>query len=169
VSGIRVVALDQTAPGVAAAIHGVMHEAYAVEAGLLGVTDFVPLRRGAHDIAISHGRFLGVSVDGEPAAVAELDDALPGSVNIDALVVRPRHARTGLATALLRAIIEEAGERRVTVSTAAGNTPAIELYAGLGFAETGSWTTPDGIAMVTLAARTDRGSAGSRETDERSA
>jgi GNAT superfamily N-acetyltransferase len=164
VSGIGVAALDQTAPGVAGAIHGVMHEAYAVEAGLLGVTDFVPLRRGAHDIAISHGRFLGVSVDGELAAVAELDDALPGSINIDALVVRPRHARTGLATALLRAIIEEAGERRVTVSTAAGNTPALELYAGLGFAQTGAWTTPDGIGMLTMAAGPDHGRELARET-----
>jgi GNAT superfamily N-acetyltransferase len=169
VNGIQVTTLDQTAPGVAAAIRDVMREAYLVEAGLIGVTDFVPLQRGAEDIAGSKARFLGISVDGELAAVAEVDDALPEAVNIDALVVRPRLFRTGLASALLRAIVEDAAGWRVTVSTAAGNTPALELYAGLGFLETGAWTTPDGIAMVTLATRIDGGRAASRETDERSA
>ncbi|HEY5506221.1 MAG TPA: GNAT family N-acetyltransferase, partial [Coriobacteriia bacterium] len=141
----------------AAAIHGVMREAYLVEAGLLGVTDFVPLRRSARDIEESHTRFLGVSLDGELAAVVELDEARPDTVNIDALVVRPRGFRAGLATALLRAVLDSDPPLTTTVSTAAGNTPALELYAGLGFFATGTWTTPDGIGMVTLAAGPQRG------------
>jgi ribosomal protein S18 acetylase RimI-like enzyme len=167
VNGIRVTALDQTAPGVAAAIQSVMHEAYLAEAALLGVTDFVPLRRGAQDVADSPARFLGVTVGGDLAAVVELDESQPKTVNIDALVVRPRDCRAGLATALLRAVLDSDPARTTTVSTAAGNVPALELYSGLGFFATGTWTTPDGIGMVTLATGPDRHRPAQRETDRR--
>jgi GNAT superfamily N-acetyltransferase len=166
VSAERVTALDQTAPGVAAAIHGVMQEAYVVEAGLLGAEDFVPLRRSVGDIAGSRTRFLGVRVDGALAAVAELDEARPDVVGVDALVVRPQDFRTGLGTALLREIIAQADGRTVTVSTAAANTPALDLYASLGLFVTDTWTTADGIRMLNLATAPNRAAAGRRDTKE---
>jgi GNAT superfamily N-acetyltransferase len=169
VSAAPPIRLDQTAAGVAADIRDLMREAYLVEADLLGVEDFVPLRRSVEDIASSPSRFLGVFVDGDLAAVAELDETRPEAVNLDALVVRPREFRTGLATALLRSILAAAHGRPVTVSTATDNTPALRLYAGFGFVTTRSWMTPDGIDMVTLANVPDREGPVARETDERTA
>lgn len=142
--------LDPRQPPVAAAIHRVMMEAYEVEAALLGVADFVPLHRGTDEIRDADSTYLGAFVAAELAAVAELETPPQGPVNVASLVVLPRHFRQGLATVLLRHVIEEHGRRGVTVSTGAANEPALGLYAKLGFAEHRRWRTADGIPMVTL-------------------
>jgi hypothetical protein len=58
-----------------------------------------------------------------------------------------------LAGALLRDIIRAHPSDDVTVSTAAGNGPALLLYAAAGFHDHRRWTTGDGIPMVTLRRR----------------
>ena len=145
-----VVRLDHTAPPVAAAIHAVMMAAYCVEAEILGVEDFPPLRRTAEQIAGAAGRFVGIAVAGTLAAVAELEAGEPGGVRISSLVVHPEYFRRGLARALLRDVIRTHPFDDVTVSTAAGNRPALLLYAGAGFHDHRRWATDDGIPMVTL-------------------
>ena len=148
--GPDVVRLDHTAPPVAAAIHAVMMAAYRVEAGILGVKDFLPLRRTPGQIAGTTGRFVGIAVAGTLAAVAELEAGDPGGVRISSLVVGPEYFRRGLAGALLQNIIRTHPSDDVTVSTAAGNRPALLLYAAAGFHDHHRWTTDDGIPMVTL-------------------
>ena len=135
---------------VAGAIHAVMLAAYRVEAELLGVKDFAPLRRAPAQIRGSASQFLGICVAGTLAAVAELETSLPGCVHIVALVVRPNLFRTGLATAVLKHIFGTHAGQAVTVATAAGNRPALSLYAAHGFREQRRWTTGDGVAMATL-------------------
>ena len=151
-SAFRIVELEQAADGVADAIHAVMQDAYRVEARIIGEADFMPLRRGAADIAASPARFLGVVEGDVLSAVAELDEADPASVHFDALVVRPEAFRRGLGRALVRTVLAEDPARTVTVSTARGNAPALELYAACGLRPRDEWATPDGIPMVTLAA-----------------
>ena len=146
----RVSHLANSVRGVADAIHAVLMEAYRVEAAILGVADFAPLRRTAADISASAGRFLGISVDGTLAAVAELEAVHPGRVHIASLAVRPSHFRRGLAAALLRHVTRTHATDDITVSTAAGNGPALSLYASHGFREQHRWSTSDGVAMVSL-------------------
>lgn len=150
----RVVALDHADPEVTAAIWAVMQDAYRVEATILSVADFVPLRRTVTDIAATDARFRGIHVDGELAAVIETVDE-GASVKIDALVVRPSRFRQGLATALLRDVFDADPSRTLTVSTAVANEPGVELYRAHGFRETDRWATPDGIPMVTLVRESD--------------
>jgi ribosomal protein S18 acetylase RimI-like enzyme len=145
-----VVRLDHTAPQVAAAIHAVMMAAYRVEAGILGIEDFLPLCRTPEQVAGATGRFVGIAVAGTLAAVAELEAGKPGDVRISSLVVDPKHFRRGLARALVRDIIRTHPSDDVSVSTAAGNRPALLLYAAAGFHDHHRWTTDDGIPMVTL-------------------
>jgi GNAT superfamily N-acetyltransferase len=156
-----VVGLDATDAWVAEAIRDVMAAAYAVEAALLGVADFPPLRRTAAQIAASDARFIGVWAPDAPScgapplrvllAVAEVERMDLGRVHLNSLVVRPSHVRRGLASALLRSIVGADPAADVTVDTGAANVPALLLYAAHGFVAVRRWTTAEGgIPMVSL-------------------
>jgi GNAT superfamily N-acetyltransferase len=146
----RVSRLDHSTASVAAAIHGVMMAAYRLEAELLGVEDFPPLRRTPAEIAGVASRFLGITAAGVLVAVVELETVGPAHVQIHSLVVTPAYCRRGLATALLRAVVGAHADDRISVYTGALNRRALRLYAAAGFHEQDRWATPEGIAMVTL-------------------
>jgi GNAT superfamily N-acetyltransferase len=156
VSGPDVVPLDATDASVAEAIRELMALGYAVEAARLGVADFPPLRRTAAHIAASGARFLGVWDADTLVAVAEVERPASGRVHLGSLVVRPTHFRRGLASALLRRVLDGDGGDEFTVSTGVRNEPALRLYAAHGLAVVRRWTTSDGIPMVTLRRPRDR-------------
>jgi ribosomal protein S18 acetylase RimI-like enzyme len=54
---------------------------------------------------------------------------------VDIVVVRERRGQ-GIASSALRAVIDEAGERTVTLWVWSGNVAARSLYKGLGFVTT---------------------------------
>ncbi len=141
--------LDATRHDVAMEIHRVMRAAYQVEAELLGVADFFPLRRTVAQIASAGSQFFGLFVEDRLAAVAEVE-IQPTLANIAALVVEPDHFRRGLASALLRSILDLHADRDLTVSTGVLNRPTLLLYEKLGFREHRRWSTSDGTSMVTL-------------------
>jgi len=156
-SGTFVSHLAHTEPLIAEAIRAVMFEAYSVEASLLGVPDFAPLHRTAAQVAASDALFLGIFLAGTLAAVAEVESPEPRHVHLGSLAVLPSHFRRGLATALLRHILDTHVSHDITVSTGVRNQPALLLYASHRFVEHRLWTTSDGIPMVTLL-RTSRSS-----------
>ncbi|MEV1146399.1 GNAT family N-acetyltransferase [Micromonospora sp. NPDC049799] len=61
-----------------------------------------------------------------------LEDA--AVVDIDRLVVDPAAHRRGVGRALVTAVLDRAGSRRVLVATGRANRPARRLYETLGFA-----------------------------------
>jgi ribosomal protein S18 acetylase RimI-like enzyme len=142
--------LDHNDPEQAATICELLVAAYTVEARLIGVTDFAPLRRTVEDIAAAASTFFGSSVDGRLVAVAELEELGTEAVNVASFAVHPAVFRRGIGLRLLRYVLEAAGRGRVTVSTAAVNQPAIALYEREGFAVCRRWEI-EGIDMVTLA------------------
>ena len=146
----HIVHLLHEEPAVAETIRAVMFQAYLVEAELLGVSDFVPLRRTAEDIASSEALFLGISTDGTLAAVAEVVRPEPHGTHIDSLVVLPSRFRRGLGKAMVRHIVGAHPSDAITVSTGVRNQPALMLYTSQGFREHRLWSTNDGIPMVTL-------------------
>ena len=146
----HVVRLAHAAPTMAEAIRAVMVQAYLVEASILGVRDFAPLRRTAEHIAASDALFLGIAPAGTLAAIAEVERPDPHHVHIGSLVVLPSHFRRGLGTALVRHIVDADDCLAVTLSTGVRNRPALLLYTSLGFREHRRWITDDGIPMVTL-------------------
>jgi len=123
---------------------------YREEARLLDIDDFPPLRRTVEAIQQAPSRFFGLSVEGTLAAVAEVDaDSEP--LDLSALVVHPDFFRRGLATALLRQLLDgEFPGRAVSVTTGAANGPAIQLYEKLGFRLVDRWDHGEGIPMVTF-------------------
>ena len=76
-------------------------------------------------------------------------------LHINTIGVDPVHRRAGLATTLMRHVMEEAvgaGVRRATLEVRASNEPARRLYAALGFTETGVrpgyYTKPEEDAII---------------------
>jgi ribosomal protein S18 acetylase RimI-like enzyme len=137
---------------VAHQIHGVQMAAYRQEAELLGVGHFPPLERAVGDVLTSTEEFLGAFVDKTLAGVLSLgvDDEGRG-ISIASLVVRPDYQRRGVGQALVKAATERQRASELTVQTAAGNAPALALYARFSFKEYRRWFAGgDRLALVKL-------------------
>jgi ribosomal protein S18 acetylase RimI-like enzyme len=141
--------LDHLSKSVAIQIHEVFQRSYKVEASLLGIDDFPPLRRNASLIQSSDSQFLGQRIGGDLAAVLEFTES-GKDLSIDSLVVHPQYFRRGLASQLLQSILARDSWRYAYVDTAAANNPALQLYRKFGFSESKRWTTADGIEKVRL-------------------
>lgn len=134
----------------AAVLHALMLDAYRVEAGVLGVADFFPLRRTLASLLESPTRFHAAWRGEQLVGAAEVDTDTAETPNLDALVVHPDHFRRGIGRALVAHVLQAHRATAFTVSTGERNTPAIALYESAGFAVVLHWRTDDGIAMVTL-------------------
>lgn len=128
--------LDPLEPGVAEAIHAIQMKAYAIEAGLLGASRFPPLERTVDDVRASSETFLGARRAGLLVGVVGIEpDEEAGQTLIGSLVVLPEWHRRGVGRSLVEAAIAASPEPVVSVSTGAGNGPALALYRALGFLE----------------------------------
>ncbi len=157
---IELTSVDHADAELARRISEVLLAAYAVEAELLSVQDFPPLRRTAEDVRVSLSRFYGAWAQGRLVGVAEVEDAGGIAPHIAGLAVHPSVFRRGVGSRLLGWVLARLDAPEVTVSTAARNPPAIALYARHGFEVVDRWTTPDGYAMVTLCRQAGGGSSG---------
>jgi ribosomal protein S18 acetylase RimI-like enzyme len=129
---------------VAGALLRVQHAAYAVEAGLIGDERIPPLHESLEDLRSAPLRWLAAFADDRLlGAVAWSEDST--EVDIDRLAVAPSAHRRGVGSALVRAVLVRAGGRRSTVSTGRDNTPARNLYEGLGFSCAGEQEVIPGL------------------------
>jgi len=109
--------------------------AYAVEAELIGDDRIPPLHEQLDDLVRAPLSWLAAMVDGRPVgAIAWSGGA--GGLDVDRLVVAPGAQRAGVGRRLVQTVLDTAGSRRTTVSTARANTPARRLYEQLGFVRT---------------------------------
>jgi len=134
VHSIQIIALRHTNPEIAREIQCVLRSAYTVEAELIGVDDFPPLRRSVSQIEGSNTEFYGVHSRGKLCAVIELErkSASKDWLGVSSLCVTPSRAREGLGSALIDFALS-LGANSVEVSTASANLPAISLYEKKGF------------------------------------
>jgi ribosomal protein S18 acetylase RimI-like enzyme len=144
--------LEHYSESVAIQIHDVFQVSYKVEAELVGVDDFPPLRRNASVIQSSDSLFLGHRIEGDLAAVVEFTEN-GEDLSIDSLVVHPQYFRRGLASQLLQSLLAKIPWQNAYVDTAAANSPALDLYRKFGFSESKRWKTADGIEKVRLVSR----------------
>ena len=141
--------LEHSSHEVALQIHAVFQQSYRTEAELIGIQNFPPLLRAAEQIQNAGREFLGLRIDSELTAIVEykLDGA---QLSIDSLVVHPSFFRRGLASQLLRSLLDENEWQNADVETAVANRPAISLYRKFGFSKFKRWKTAEGIEKVQL-------------------
>lgn len=139
--------LDHRDLGVSKEIYIVFQISYKIEAKLLDVLDFPPLKRTIGNIQESNTEFFGYWVESNLAALIEIEKSNAGT-HICSLVVDPLHFRQGIANKLLKFTVELSNSEIITVETGLANHPAINLYENFGFKMQGHWMTSVGIEKV---------------------
>ncbi len=113
------------------------------------IENFPPLKRSISNIQESKTQFWGYFKATEMAAVVEfeLDNNL---LDIHSFVVLPKYFRQGIASKLIKHLLNSLKWDSAVVETAKANNPAIFLYKKHGFTEDEVWTTNDGIEKIKL-------------------
>lgn len=133
---------------VAEQIYVVQQAAYTVERDLIGCIDFPPLRVTVADIQAETEQFLGYWLNTQLVGVLSFENK-PGLLEIGRLIVHPQAFRRGIARALLQEVERySVPGGMLTVSTAAKNLPAVQLYQKQGYQRRERTTLPDGLELV---------------------
>ena len=128
--------LDNSDAAVAAKIYVVQMAAYEQEARLIGAQHFPPLHVTADDVRLSNDLFFGIHCKQDIVGViAVCENPSMRSLTVNSLVVHPSYQRRGVGRLLLSFVTSQFEALHITVSTAVKNTPALALYAKLGFVE----------------------------------
>ena len=139
--------LDHEQEATAEEIYSIFQVSYAVEAQLLGASNFPPLNRTVADFLKSNTSFFGFYQGERLAAVLEIEPK-PKTFHICSLVVDPHFFRQGIASKLISHILDLFEGNTITVETGLANEPAKKLYEGLGFKEDGQYDTDIGIRKI---------------------
>ena len=130
-------------------IYTVFQGSYKIEAQLIGVVDFPPLKRTINDIKQSNTQFFGFFENEILAAVIEISIE-ENELHICSLTVAPEFFRKGIASQLIDYVLKSIKFSKATVETAVVNLPAVKLYEKHGFVEFKKWTPSHGIRKIAL-------------------
>ena len=130
-------------------IHHIFQRSYRIEANLIGVEDFPPLRRTINSFQKSNTHFYGFLKNDELTALIEID-VDENQLEICSLVVDPLFFRQGLASQMMEYILEKFPRNISVVETATVNSPAISLYEKYGFSIKKKWRLKIGIEKVVM-------------------
>ena len=151
---MTVVEVDIRDAVIAKDIHALRLASYAIESKLIGYPNLPALHECVRDVQESGERFLAC-VESDEKIIGSLSFVLSADVlDICSLTVHPDYFGQGIASQLLREVEsfrEEA--RRIIVSTAWKNVPAVRLYEKHGYAIYDQPVLPDGLALVKLEKR----------------
>jgi GNAT superfamily N-acetyltransferase len=129
---------------------------YRVEAELIGFDGIPPLRDGIQSLRDAKETFIGCynDVEGKEELAGAVSYTRNGSVvEICRMIVYPKHFRKGIASSLLRFLLDEQirkGVSRFIVSTGTANLPAVSLYASFGFLERRVITIAPNITLTSF-------------------
>ncbi|MDZ5473514.1 GNAT family N-acetyltransferase [Bacillus sp. 31A1R] len=121
-------------------------DSYMVEAEWIGSTDIPPLKESLEELLSCGEQFIGY-FEGEDLAGALAFKTNSTEVDIHRVMVHPNHFRKGIAKKLIQYIENLHHDKDMIVSTGAKNTPAIQLYLGLGFTKVGEIEVGNGIVI----------------------
>jgi len=144
-----IVQLDNSKHEMAYDMKKVFHDSYAVEAKLLKAEEFPPLKRTLEEYITTDTVFFGYFSDEKISAIVEIRSN--GQItHIQSLVVSPEFFRQGIASDLMKFVLENFQTEEVFVETGVDNIPAIMLYEKFGFKQVKEWDTDCGIRKVKL-------------------
>ena len=128
-------------------IRAIFQVSYAVEAEMLKVVDFPPLKRTVAQFLNSNSEFYAYYLIENIAGVIEIENH-KNLTHIQSLVVYPKYFRNGIGSKLVQFILDTYKSRIFTVETGIDNHPAIKLYKSFGFQEQEQWDTNHGVRKV---------------------
>jgi ribosomal protein S18 acetylase RimI-like enzyme len=147
-SALRIVPVDPAGEApVAARLHAIQIAAYAVEAALIDNEAIPPLHESVDDLRRRPFDWLA-ALDGEQIIGAIALQPRADVVDIHRLIVDPAAFRRGAGSALIQAVLDQAGARPVFVATGAANAPARRLYERLGFTLTREREAAPGLLIA---------------------
>ena len=141
------VSLENQNIEIAKSIRNVFQASYAIEAAILKVKDFPPLKRPLEDFVSCPNVFFGILQQNELAAVVEVK-VNEHNIHIQSLVVHPNYFRQGLGQQLVRFVLNNYKTDTFMVETGFANEPAKNLYKKFNFIEIAQWNTDYGIRKV---------------------
>ena len=124
----------------------IFQNSYAVEANILKVDDFPPLKRCVTQIIQSNNNFFAFCDNSDLVALIEID--IKEKIHIQSLVVCPDHFRKGYAKKLVKYVLSMFDSHVFTVETGFDNLPAKNLYSSLGFTEMLQYEAAYGIKKI---------------------
>ncbi|MET0448625.1 MAG: GNAT family N-acetyltransferase [Aeromicrobium sp.] len=131
-------------PYVIAMLLDLQRSSYAIEARLIGDDRIPPLHEDEHRLSAWRGRWL-VAWDGIDLVGAIAWSQHDRHVDIEKVMVSPSAMRRGIASQMLRRVLEASDRSRAVVATARDNGPAVSFYAKHGFARVADEQVPPGI------------------------
>ena len=132
---------------IAKEIKTIFQASYTVEAKLLKVVDFPPLKRKVSKFMTSKSDFYAYYHIKNIAGVIEINNH-KDLIHIKSLVVYPKYFRKGIGSKLVQFILNTYNSNKFAVETAVENYPAIRLYENFGFKEQKKWDTNHGIRKI---------------------
>ena len=137
--------IDPTDEATARHIVEIQRAAYAVEAALIGFNGIPQLSETAEQVRDLGRLYWRGAFDDHLLVGLIAWERIEQNVEIDRLAVNPARARQGYGRRLVQAV---PADRTVTVSTGAGNTPAVNLYLQEGFEQVGSREIAPGVLLA---------------------
>lgn len=134
------------------AIRSVFQASYVIEAKLLNVTEFPPLKRKLEEFMESRNVFYGYYKGDDLAGVVEVKPE-ENNTHIQSLVVHPDFFRQGIGSVLVQNVLENYGTKTFTVETGLANEPAKDLYYGFHFRRVREYTADHGIRKIAFLLR----------------
>ncbi|MVP02004.1 GNAT family N-acetyltransferase [Paenibacillus lutrae] len=136
---------------------------YIVEARLIGYQEIPPLKDSPLTLRCSKETFNGYYLTeteaqghSEVLAGAIAWERSGSIVTITRMMVHPGHFRKGIASQLMRHLLERHPDAsKFVVSTSETNEPAILLYSKFGFRPSGARTIAPSVTLVTFARMND--------------
>lgn len=130
---IELARLDLNDRKIADEVLRLQRRAYRVEADLIGSDAIPPLQETLEELQACNETFLGAIDDGEIVGAVSWR-VIDSTIDIHRLVVGPDQFRRGIATSLVRAVLEaEPLAEQAIVQTGAANVPARAFYLREGF------------------------------------
>lgn len=138
-----IIALNHRLEKTAKEIQKLQQQAYQIEAEMMGFDGIPQLKESILEIQNTEEIFLGYTGEQLKGFLSYKEDG--STIDIHRLAVAPACFQQGIASALLKELMERFNDRNFLVSTGSANEPAKNLYRKHGFKEQGVFEVAPGI------------------------